>query len=72
MSIISDVIIVNSLSLSLYLSLSLSLQEKEGQLFARLSRGTPLEHVRVQLGKEEVKVSRHDIVYEDILATKVI
>lgn len=46
-------------------------QEKTGQLFASVFRGAPPEHVRVQLGRQEVIVSRHDMVYEDILATKV-
>ena len=48
-----------------------ALQVKVGQLFASLARGAPLEHVRVELGQHELTVSRHDIVYEDILATKV-
>ena len=49
----------------------LVLQTKTGQLFAAVFKGAPLEHVRVEVGREEVRVSRHDMVYEDILATKV-
>ncbi|CAI7990814.1 Gamma-2-syntrophin [Geodia barretti] len=41
-----------------------------GQLFAAVFKGAPLEHVRVEVGREGVRVSRHDMVYEDILATK--
>ena len=47
------------------------MQVKEGQLFCRVTKGGPLEHVRVEVGAEEVRVYRHDMVYEDILATKV-
>ena len=47
------------------------LQFKVGQLFASLFKGSPPEHVRVELREREVKISRHDMVYEDILATKV-
>ena len=42
-----------------------------GQLFASVSKGSPLEHVKVEIGENKVKISRHDMVYEDILATKV-
>ena len=43
-----------------------------GQLFASVFKGAPLEHVRVEVGREELRVSRHDMVYEDVLATKVL
>ena len=49
----------------------MTLQPKVGQLFCRVNKGGPPEHVRVELGEEELRVSRHDMVYEDILATKV-
>ena len=42
-----------------------------GQLFASVFKGAPPEHVKVEVGREEVTVCRHDMVYEDILATKV-
>ena len=48
-----------------------SLQTKVGQLFASVCKGAPLEHVRVELQGEELKVYKHDMVYEDVLATKV-
>ena len=46
-------------------------QPKVGQLFASVSKGSPLEHVRAELRRDELKVNRHDMVYEDVLATKV-
>lgn len=49
----------------------LSLQTKVGQLFASVSKGAPPEHVRVEVGRDVIKVCRHDMVYEDVLATKV-
>ena len=49
----------------------MSTQHKVGQLFASVFKGAPLEHVRVEVLREEVRVSRHDMVYEDVLATKV-
>ena len=49
----------------------MTLQPKVGQLFCRVNKGGPPEHVRVELGEEELRVSRHDMVYEDVLATKV-
>ena len=49
----------------------MTLQPKEGQLFCRVNKGGHPEHVRVELREEELRVARHDMVYEDMLATKV-
>ena len=49
----------------------LVLQRKVDQLFASVFKGAPPEHVRVEVVPDEIRVYRHDMVYEDVLATKV-